>query len=219
MANTILTEIFSGIADAIRAKGVTGTMTPLEMAAKISSIVTDGGGEGGGDEGGLYYVASAEQSMTGKRYVDWPQLQLQDLSASDGSELPETLTLDAQNVSGHYEITASESGNLSGDLPQFSDIPSDAGVPYTKVAEFSVFDGTNPVPYTIAVDTNGDNVWIQPGTEEGTFTAIGRTITVSKTGYIENLLHLDLGSIQNWQATTSISFGAGEASSSEGGVQ
>ena len=41
MANT-LRDTFSDIADAIRAKGVTGTMTPLEMPTKIGSI--SGGG-------------------------------------------------------------------------------------------------------------------------------------------------------------------------------
>jgi len=44
MANTTLTQTFSDIADAIRAKGVTGTMTPLEMPTKIGSIA------GGGSE-------------------------------------------------------------------------------------------------------------------------------------------------------------------------
>lgn len=47
MANTTLTQTFSDIADAIRAKGVTGTMTPLEMPTKIGSIA------GGGSKYGL----------------------------------------------------------------------------------------------------------------------------------------------------------------------
>lgn len=47
MSNTTLTEAFSNIADAIRAKGVTGTMTPLEMPTKIGSI------SGGGSKYGL----------------------------------------------------------------------------------------------------------------------------------------------------------------------
>ena len=38
-----LRETFSDIADAIRAKGVTGTMTPLEMPTKIASIPSGGG--------------------------------------------------------------------------------------------------------------------------------------------------------------------------------
>ena len=45
MANTQLTETFQDIADAIRDKGVVGTMTPLEMPDKIASI-TSGGGSG-----------------------------------------------------------------------------------------------------------------------------------------------------------------------------
>jgi hypothetical protein len=47
MANTTLTEAFSDIADAIRAKGVSGTMTPLEMPTKIGSIA------GGGSKYGI----------------------------------------------------------------------------------------------------------------------------------------------------------------------
>lgn len=43
MANETLTEAFSDIADAIRAKGVTGTMTPLQMPTKIESIPTGSG--------------------------------------------------------------------------------------------------------------------------------------------------------------------------------
>lgn len=35
-----LRQTFSGIADAIRAKGVSGTMTPLEMPNKIAEIPT-----------------------------------------------------------------------------------------------------------------------------------------------------------------------------------
>lgn len=37
-----LRETFGNIADAIRAKGVSGTMTPLEMPDKISSIQSGG---------------------------------------------------------------------------------------------------------------------------------------------------------------------------------
>jgi len=38
-----LRETFSDIADAIRAKGISGTMTPLEMSTKIASIPSGGG--------------------------------------------------------------------------------------------------------------------------------------------------------------------------------
>lgn len=38
-----LRETFSDIADAIRAKGVTGTMTPTQMPSKIASIPSGGG--------------------------------------------------------------------------------------------------------------------------------------------------------------------------------
>ena len=40
MSNTILGNAFKNVADAIRAKGVTGTMSPLEMPAKVASIPT-----------------------------------------------------------------------------------------------------------------------------------------------------------------------------------
>jgi hypothetical protein len=38
MSNTTLRQAFSDIANAIRAKGVTGTMTPLQMPTKVASI-------------------------------------------------------------------------------------------------------------------------------------------------------------------------------------
>ena len=38
MADTTLRQAFSNIADAIRAKGVTGTMSPLQMPTKVASI-------------------------------------------------------------------------------------------------------------------------------------------------------------------------------------
>ena len=44
MANETLTSVFSDIADAIRAKGVTGQMMPTEMPTKITSIPSGGGG-------------------------------------------------------------------------------------------------------------------------------------------------------------------------------
>lgn len=43
MANETLTSAFSDIADAIRAKGVTGTMTPLQMPTKIADIPSGSG--------------------------------------------------------------------------------------------------------------------------------------------------------------------------------
>lgn len=45
MANETLTDVFSDIADAVRAKGVTGQMTPLQMPAKITSIPSGGSGD------------------------------------------------------------------------------------------------------------------------------------------------------------------------------
>ena len=40
MSNTILGNAFKAVADAIRARGVTGTMSPLEMPSKVASIST-----------------------------------------------------------------------------------------------------------------------------------------------------------------------------------
>ena len=45
MANETLTSVFSDIADAVRAKGVTGQMTPLQMPQKIADIPSGGSGE------------------------------------------------------------------------------------------------------------------------------------------------------------------------------
>lgn len=39
MADTTLRQAFSNIANAIRAKGVTGTMSPLQMPTKVASII------------------------------------------------------------------------------------------------------------------------------------------------------------------------------------
>lgn len=47
MANETLTDVFSDIADAVRAKGVTGQMTPLQMPSKIESIPSGGGSKYG----------------------------------------------------------------------------------------------------------------------------------------------------------------------------
>ena len=45
MANETLTDVFSDIADAIRAKGLTGQMKPTEMSTKIADIPSGGGGD------------------------------------------------------------------------------------------------------------------------------------------------------------------------------
>lgn len=47
MAGETLTGVFSDIADAVRAKGVTGQMTPLQMPAKITSIPSGSGSKYG----------------------------------------------------------------------------------------------------------------------------------------------------------------------------
>ncbi len=45
MANETLTDVFSDIADAIRAKGLTGQMKPIEMSTKIADIPSGGSGD------------------------------------------------------------------------------------------------------------------------------------------------------------------------------
>lgn len=47
MANETLTDVFSDIADAIRAKGLTGQMKPTEMSTKIADIPSGGGSKYG----------------------------------------------------------------------------------------------------------------------------------------------------------------------------
>ena len=61
-----LRQTFSDIADAIRAKGVSGTMKPIEMASKIGQIQTGGGG-GGQDYGYLTFTAEEITILTLKQ--------------------------------------------------------------------------------------------------------------------------------------------------------
>lgn len=47
MANETLTGVFTDIADAIRAKGVSGQMKPTEMSTKVAQIPSGGGSKYG----------------------------------------------------------------------------------------------------------------------------------------------------------------------------
>ena len=60
-----LRQTFSDIASAIRAKGVSGTMKPIEMASKIGEIQTGGGSE---DYGYLTFTAEQATTLTLKNY-------------------------------------------------------------------------------------------------------------------------------------------------------
>ena len=60
-----LRQTFSDIASAIRAKGVSGTMKPIEMAQKIGEIQTGGGG--GSDYGYLTFTAVENTTLTLKQ--------------------------------------------------------------------------------------------------------------------------------------------------------
>ena len=53
MSNTVLGNAFKNVADAIRAKGVTGTMSPVEMPAKVASISTGTASKYGVDMDGM----------------------------------------------------------------------------------------------------------------------------------------------------------------------
>lgn len=68
-----LRNVFRDIADAIRAKGVTGSFKPIEMAQKIGEIQTGGGGEDYG-----YLTFTAQQASTlklGKSgTIEYPKL-------------------------------------------------------------------------------------------------------------------------------------------------
>ena len=59
-----LRQTFSDIASAIRAKGVSGTMKPIEMATKIGEIKTGGGSE---DYGYLTFTAEEATTLTMKQ--------------------------------------------------------------------------------------------------------------------------------------------------------
>lgn len=56
-----LRQTFSDIASAIRAKGITGTMKPIEMASKIGQIQTGGGGS---DYGYLTFTSYGQNTIT-----------------------------------------------------------------------------------------------------------------------------------------------------------
>ena len=58
-----LRQTFSDIASAIRAKGVSGTFKPIDMASKIGEIQTGGGG-GGEDYGYLTFKAEKATTLT-----------------------------------------------------------------------------------------------------------------------------------------------------------
>ena len=60
-----LRETFSDIADAIRAKGATGTMTPLEMSSKIENLPVGSGGD-------PRYEVNQQGGLVNKSFVvDW----------------------------------------------------------------------------------------------------------------------------------------------------
>ena len=59
-----LRQTLSDIASAIRAKGVSGTMKPIEMASKIGEIQTGGGSE---DYGYLTFTAVENTTLTLKQ--------------------------------------------------------------------------------------------------------------------------------------------------------
>ena len=75
-----LRQTFSDIASAIRAKGVSGTMKPIEMASKIGQIQTGGGGSE--DYGYLTFTAEEATTLTLNQNGDIAPHKL--LKSSDG---------------------------------------------------------------------------------------------------------------------------------------
>ena len=66
MANETLTSVFSDIADAIRAKGVTGQMMPTEMPTKITSIPS------GGESGDPRFTVDEQGNLTKSTFnINW----------------------------------------------------------------------------------------------------------------------------------------------------
>ena len=65
-----LRQTFSDIADAIRAKGVSGTFKPIDMASKIGEIQTGGGG------GYLTFTAVNTTTLTLEQNGDIEPLKL-----------------------------------------------------------------------------------------------------------------------------------------------
>ena len=74
-----LRQTFSDIASAIRAKGVSGTMKPIEMASKIGEIQTGGGGQDYG-----YLTFTAEEATTLTLNNVYPIAQHKLLKSTDG---------------------------------------------------------------------------------------------------------------------------------------
>ena len=120
MSDTTLREAFGDIADAIRAKGVTGTMSPLEMPTKIAAIPSGGGGgtelavpfhvdvmtkDGSVPVYDSQLVVSLERNGT----VEWttmPTLQTSwdGTTWTDWDYLNETKTLDFSEKGGHPRV-------------------------------------------------------------------------------------------------------------------
>ena len=73
-----LRQTFSDIASAIRAKGVSGTMKPIEMASKIGEIQTGSGSDYG------YLTFTAEQATTLKLKKEYLIAQHKLLKSTDG---------------------------------------------------------------------------------------------------------------------------------------
>ena len=128
-----LRETFSDIASAIRAKGVSGTMKPIEMASKIGEIQTGGGV----DYGYLTFTAVENTTLTlnqnggiaphkllkstdGVTWTKWENPSTNGISLNAGESVYLKADEDALNktgLGGLYNYFSSTSKiNCSGDI-------------------------------------------------------------------------------------------------------
>ena len=130
-----LRQTFSDIADAIRAKGVSGTMKPIEMASKIGEIKTGGGGQ---DYGYLTFTAEEATTLTlkqnesiaphkllkstdGVNWVKWENPSTNGISLSVGQSVylkadEDALTRTGTSNSYYNYFSSTGKINCSGDI-------------------------------------------------------------------------------------------------------
>ena len=130
-----LRQTFSDIASAIRAKGVSGTMKPIEMASKISEIQTGGGSQ---DYGYLTFTAEEATTLTlkqnesiaphkllkstdGVNWVKWENPSTNGISLSVGQSVylkadEDALTRTGINNSYYNYFSSTGKINCSGDI-------------------------------------------------------------------------------------------------------
>ena len=116
-----LRQTFSDIASAIRAKGVSGTFKPIDMASKIGEIQTGGGGGGGEDYGYLTFTAVDTTTLTQSQFGNIEPLKL--LKSTDGVnwtkwENPSTNGIQL-NAGEHVYLKADEDASQKTGISQY----------------------------------------------------------------------------------------------------